>query len=70
MIPTAIPSNTHLFSVFFEVLVTADDGPHELSMKDEFYRTHDRTRGLDFVYTYKPQGYTDMECYGGTFTVL
>lgn len=68
--PIPIPSGTKLFSVQIEILPNTPPGEYELTCKDNHYYTQDRIKRRNYEYTYKPQGFTAVECFSGKLTVV
>lgn len=68
--PIPIPAGTKLFSVKIEILPGTPPGEYELTCKDNHYYTQDRIKRRNYEYTYKPQGFTAIECFSGKLTVV
>ena len=67
--PVRIPGGTELFRLKIEILSTTPAAMYELTCKDEHYYTQSHQRRRDYTYTYKPQGFTAIDCFGGKLTV-
>lgn len=67
--PFSIPSGTHLFTLHIEIILGTKPGVYELTCLDEHYYLNSRLRRRDLEYTYKPQGFTKVETFGGKLTV-
>lgn len=68
--PIPIPAGTKLFSVKIEIFPGTPPGEYELTCKDNHYYTQDRIKRRNYEYTYKPQGFTAIECFSGKLTVV
>lgn len=68
--PVEIPSGTHLFTLYIEILAHTPRGSYELTCKDEWYYKQARQRRRKFEWSFGKDPSTKIETFPGKITVL